>query len=455
MIGLSVYLAIAGGLFIALWRYPAVALAGVLCMFGLEQWGQATTPFFAQHHTATNYLIGGILVLGLLVQGAKKGFSLLAGYPLVGWLTLALFLYAFASAQWASRSDISLDLWASRWPYLITIITLSPLLITQSRDLRIANIGLLAVGGLLTILLLFFVQWEYRRIVMGHGLGNPLAVSSMAGIVVLIAVLADPWPESRLWVPLKWALIGLCLVLIVRSGSRGQLLGTILISIACWPISRRLADVKQFVILGLVVVFLGGAVSWAIQEYSSEQMYGARGSRWNEQAAQEDLSGRLNNAILLVRLAYASPETILIGLGNSASYDPRILGIYPHFVPLEVLAEEGLIGFGLYLAILFYSIRSCFRCFRRIVDEPRERLLLGGLVGLYMFTLLLSFKQGSLLGNLEFFMSSIILGRYERICSSDRAIDVTEEESEDQLTVQPVKPLPLVPEGQCSWPIIP
>ena len=455
MIGLSVYLAIAGGLFIALWRYPAVALAGVLCMFGLEQWGQATTTFFAQHHTATNYLIGGILVLALMVQGAKKGFSLLAGYPSVGWLILALFLYAFASAQWSPRSDISLNLWASRWPYLITIVVLSPLLITQSRDLRVANIGLLVIGGVLTIFLLFFVQWEYRRIVMGHDLGNPLAVSSMAGMVVLIAVLADPWPESRWWVPFKWVLVALCLALVVRSGSRGQLLGTILISIASWPISRRLANMKQFVILGLVVVFLGGTVSWAIQEYSSEQMYGARGSRWNEQAAQEDLSGRLNNATILVRLAYASPEAILIGLGNSASYDPRILGIYPHFVPLEVLAEEGLIGFGLYLAILFYSIRSCFRCFRRVVDEPRERLLLGGLVGLYMFTLLLSFKQGSLLGNLEFFMSSIILGRYERICLSDRASDVTEEESEDQFTGQPVKSFPLVQERQCSWPVTP
>ena len=376
MMGLSAYAVIAGGLFIALWKYPAVALAGVLCMFGLEQWGQATTTFFAQHHTATNYLIGGILVLALMVQGVKKGFSLLAGYPSVGWLTLALFLYAFASAQWAPRSDISLDLWASRWPYLITIVVLSPLLITQSRDLRVANIGLLVIGGVLTILLLFFVQWEYRRIVMGHDLGNPLAVSSMAAMVVLVAVLADPWPESRWWFPLKWALVGLCLVLVVRSGSRGQLLGTILISIACWPISRRLANVKQFVTLGLVVAFLAAATNWAIQEYSSQQTYSAYGSRWSEQSAQEDVSGRLNNAIFLVRLAYESPEAVLIGLGNSASYDPRILGIYPHFVPLEVLAEEGLIGFGLYLTILFCSMRSCLRSFRIIANEPRERLLL-------------------------------------------------------------------------------
>jgi hypothetical protein len=86
MTGLSAYVAIAGGLFIALWKYPAVALAGVLCIFGLEQWGQATTTFFAQHHTATNYFIGGILVLALMA-GREERFSLLAGYLTVGWLT--------------------------------------------------------------------------------------------------------------------------------------------------------------------------------------------------------------------------------------------------------------------------------------------------------------------------------------------------------------------------------
>jgi len=449
--GLSAYVAIAGGLFITLWKYPAVALAGILCMFGLEQWGQATTTFFSQQHTATNYLIGGILVLALMVQGVKKGFSTLAGYPPVGWLTLALFLYAFASTQWAPRPDISLELWTSRWPYVVTLIVLSPLLITQSRDLRAANIGLLVVGGLLTILLLFFVQWEYRSIVMGHDLGNPLAVSSMAGMVVLIAVLADPWPESRLWVPIKWALVSLCLAIVVRSGSRGQLLGTILISIACWPFSRRLANVKQFVILGLVVVFLGAATNWAIQEYSSQQAYSFYGSRWSEQSAQEDIAGRLKNALLLVRLAYESPETMLIGLGNSASYDPRILGIYPHFVPLEVLAEEGLIGFGLYITILFCSMRSCLRCFRSIANEPRERLLLGGLVGLYMFTLLLSFKEGSLLGNLEFFMLSIILGRYERILSRNHAIEESKEEFEGRPTTSLTKQATLLPERRSSW----
>jgi hypothetical protein len=196
------------------------------------------------------------------------------------------------------------------------------------------------------------------------------------------------------------------------------------------PISRRLSSVKQFVILGLVVVFLGSATIWAIQEYSSKQSYGNRGSRWSEEGAKEDVSGRLNNAIRLVQLAYESPETTLLGLGNSASYDPRILGIYPHFVPLEVLAEEGIIGFALYALILYCLLKSIIRSRRLVGAQPNDRLLLGGLVGLCMFTLLLSFKQGSLLGNLEFFMLVIILGRYEGVLSRNRILDKSWDEFE-------------------------
>ena len=232
MIGISAYAAIAAGLFVSLWRYPAVALAGVFCMFALEQWGQATTGFFAQHHTATNFLIGGMLVLALVIQGVRKGFLIFSGYPAVGWLTLALFLYAFASTQWAPRPDISLDLWQSRWPYIVTMLVLTPLLITETQDLRSAYTGLFLIGGTLSILLLFFVKWEARRIVLDHGLGNPLAVAAVAGMVVLTSILADPWPRSKWWIPFKWTIAILCLMLVIKSGSRGQLLGVLLVSVA-------------------------------------------------------------------------------------------------------------------------------------------------------------------------------------------------------------------------------
>lgn len=416
--GIGAYAAIVGGLFIALWRYPAAALAGVLCMFGLEQWGQATTTFFAQHQTATNLLIGGLLLLALAIQAARKGLSIFAGYPAVGWLTLGLFLYAFASTQWAPRPDLSLKLWASRWPYIVTMIMLAPLLVTKTQDLRSVYTGLFLIGGMLSVLLLFFVKWEARRIVLAgtlgeEGLGNPLTVAAVAGMVVLIVILADPWPRMKLWIPIRWALVGISVMLIIKSGSRGQLLGVLFASVACWPLSRSLKNVKQFALLAFVIVFLGITTSLAIQEFSAQQAHGERG-RWDEQAAEHDVSGRLSNAFLLVRLAYSSSETMLFGLGSSASYDQRILGIYPHFIPLEILAEEGLIGFSLYLMIYYFTACSVIRSFRIVAHDPKERLLLGALTGLYLFASILSLKQGSLLLNLEPFMLGIIIGRYER-----------------------------------------
>lgn len=411
--GLSAYAAIASGLFIALWKHPAVALAGVLCMFGLEQWGQATTIFFIQHQTATNLLIGGILLLALMVQGAKKGVSIFAGYPAVGWVILMLFLYAFASAQWAPRPDISLKLWASRWPYIVTIVLLSPLLITDARDIRSAYKATILVGGFLTILLLFFVKWETRHIVLDHDMGNPLAISAMAGMVALIVILADSWQESKPWFALKWGLVALCLALIVRSGSRGQLLGVLLVSVTCWPISRGLKNVKQFAVLSLLILFLGAATSWTIHEFWSSEFPRER-NRWSEQSAEQDVSGRLTNALLLVHLAADSPETLLFGLGNSASYDPRILGIYPHFVPLEILAEEGIIGAILFSLIIFLTAKVAIRSYAAVRLLPSERATLSALLGMFGFTLLLALKQGSMLGNLEPFMFAIIIARFER-----------------------------------------
>jgi hypothetical protein len=331
-------------------------------------------------------------------------------------LTLGLFLYAFASAQWAPRSDISLDLWFSRWPYLITIVVLSPLLITQSRDLRDASIGLLVIGGVLTVLLLFFVKWEHRRIVLGDDLGNPLAVSSMAGMVVLIAVLADPWPESRLWVPIKWALVGLCLMLVVKSGSRGQLMGVIAISAVCWPISRRIGNSRQFLGWICLLTFLGGITTWALQEFWAErEIYYAGGNRWSDRAMEGAMSGRFENAILLVQHCYRSVATIIFGLGNSASFDPRILGIYPHFIPLEILAEEGLIGFALFGLVLYSTSRNAFKCYSQLDVTPVDRKVFSALLALFLFTLLLSLKQGSLLGNPEPFMFAIILGKHGKV----------------------------------------
>lgn len=412
-LGLAAYVIIVSGLFFAIWKRPAVALAGVLCMFGLEQWGQATTPFFAQHQTATNLVIGSLLGMALVVQFAKHGMTMLAGYSLTGWLTLILFLYAFGSAQWAPRADLSLKLWADRWPYIVTFIILGPLVVAEYEDLEAVDKTLVFLAGALSAFLLLFVSWEGRRIVLGQDLGNPLAPAAMAGFAAIVIILSNPWGRSRIMFLVKWTIVLICLALIVRSGSRGQLLGVLAVSFLCWPLCRGLGNAKQIGILAATTLFLCSVTSWVVDELWSRPEYVMYAGRWTGDAAEEDMGGRFQNASFLLHLWFGSLDTIVFGLGNSASYDPRILGIYPHLVPLEVLAEEGLIGLSLYLVLLFLAIRSFKRCFLFVSGDTDKRLVLGGLLGLYLFTFLLSLKQGSLLLNLEPFMLGIILGRCE------------------------------------------
>lgn len=423
--GLLAYLAIVVGLVAALWKHPAVALAGVLCMFGLEQWGQATHPFFAQHQTFTNYLVGGVLLLALSVKFIKRDAAL-ANYPPVGWLVLSFFLYAFASTIWAPHPDVSLNIWMSRSPYVLTIIVLTPLVISSTRDLQIALKALVVVGTFLTVLLLVFVSWESRAIVTEGGYGNPLAVSEMAGMVALVTILGNPWDSSKSWQIIRWAGATLCLFLVVRSGSRGQLIGLIALTALCWPIARRMTSFKQLFLWGVTILFLTGITTWALQQFwGQHNAYYAGGNRWSEKAMEGAMAGRFEQAFYLTRIWFQSPDTVFFGLGNSASFDRRILGIYPHFVPLEVLTEEGLLGFGLYLMILYSTLRNAFRCFKKIDGDPKELRALGALISLFLFTLILSFKQGSLLLNLEMFMFAIILGRWNKLLSpTDKLCEV-------------------------------
>lgn len=414
MLGIIAYCLIAGGMLLFIWRRPSIVLAGMLCMFGLEQWGQATHPFFSQHQTFTNFLIGSTLLLAILIKLVKRE-NVVAEYPPVGWLVLALFSYALASTIWAPRPDLSQSIWASRGPYVVTFLLLTPLVITRTEDILVAFKALILMGTALTILLLLFVSWDSRTIILEGGSGNPLAVSQMAAMVALVAILGDPWRASKLWQVLRWAVVVLCLLLVIRSGARGQLVGLVLVSVACWPLSHRVKSVGHVILLIGLMGFLVGVTSLGLQEFwGTRSSYYAGGSRWSTSAMEGAMADRLGQAFHLLHIWFRSVETIFFGLGNSAAFDPRILGIYPHFVPLEILAEEGLVGSGIYLLILVLLFRSSYRSLRMLRNEPEELLIFGTLVSLTLFTLILSFKQGSLLGNLEFFMFAIIMDRHSK-----------------------------------------
>ncbi len=102
---------------------------------------------------------------------------------------------------------------------------------------------------------------------------------------------------------------------------------------------------------------------------------------------------------------------MIFGLGNSASFDPEVVGSYPHNVPIEVLGEEGMVGLGIYLTINWLAFQGLLKAYRATKDDPQLRRLLAVAGANFLFSAITTLKEGNMAGSAEFFMAAILLAR--------------------------------------------
>ena len=389
---------------------PAVALAGVFCLYGIEQWGASNSFFFSANHRLTNIVTGLIVLEGLAVKLFRRQLHL-KEYPRAGWLFLALYTIAGLSVFWTVYPEATINRMANMWPYVVLSGLLAPLLISGSGDLRTAFLATLTLGTATVALLLFNAQWNvYQRIVAvgvasgsGAELSNPLAIAQLGGYVAIMAVLMNFRGAARFWQVARWGIVALALALIFKSGSRGQLFGAVIAVLAFLPLSRRIRNIQGFVATSIGVVLVAGLAHWAYGQFALEK-------RWDWEVMTTAVQGgRIGPAMqLLGAWLDSNPLYWLVGLGSSASFHPEIIGFYPH-----ILGEEGLLGFGIFLAFLVATVNS-FRRMRPVLrEDPELRGLLAALAALFAYEFILMCKQGALMGAASVFCFAIMLGRLE------------------------------------------
>jgi hypothetical protein len=299
------------------------------------------------------------------------------------------------------------------YPYLATFVVLVPLVIHETEDLRIALNWLLGVGGTLVLVLLIFGHWGLRGLSLGTSSleqeTNPLALAGLGGTVAAAAMLLRPQRISFLTWPLRLVLVSAGLLLIVRSESRGQLVAVLAAMLLMLPFSVKFASLRGVTaaLVGCVVVI--AALNYAFSMFSASH---ENAERWSQSTNTADATVRFEMIGKLLSASSQSGATLLFGLGNSASWDPDINGIYPHNVPMEVLGEEGVVGFLLYLAICVSALSALIRAL--LSSDERDRPVIAASGAGFLFFLLISLKQGNMIGSVEFFMYSILLVRLSR-----------------------------------------
>lgn len=424
-------------------RWPAIALVGILCMFSLELWGQVNFSFLVAHQSITNLALGLLVAMALGLMAMKRQLK----RPIGGTAHLCvimLFFYAFVSTLWTPVPDQAHDLWRTQAPYLMVFLIFVPMLVQTEKDIRIGLVGFLIFGSVLAVALVVFVDWGYRGLVANssgdyeRGFGNPLALAQLGGYVAIVAMLMRF--ESKSYVFLKWAVIGVSLLLLARADSRGQFFAAIFCCAAFYPMSRGYVNLKGYIAGLLLSVTLVGAGYFGYQKLAPDLvdqglLVERSFDRWNVDVLEATYGARIENAARLLDRTYDSLPSILFGLGNSASYDPRIIGGYPHIVALEILGEEGLIGFALFLGVLIAGARSIGRLRGHAGEHPAQRCIIAILGALFLFELILSFKQGAMIGSASLFLFPILLERFATIMAERDSVSI-DDESEVKITAQ-------------------
>lgn len=386
-------------------KNPGYALGILWAMFSVEQYLQSASGFFVQYRSLVNFGITGLAIwaIGLsYLRGQLPSLKLTRQH--FWWL--GLMLWTCLSLLWSVNYGTSMAKLKENAPYIIAFVLVGPYCLSAKQLPHAVRVTL--VLGTLILLGIATTGFGRRSIVITLDTGqttegNPLAIATYGGYVAICCVFSLYAQRNTLKSFGKLLMIGLILLslyCIVRTGSRGQL---IFVAVACFiwlPITAKMAAKRSSIMalgFGFCIVLVG---IYILAET------GVR--RWESQFIEQASNGRLNMCTKILKANYdAGAFAWLGGLGTSSSF--VVVGFYPHNVPVEVLAEEGIIGAFCLVGFLFSVTFLGYRTLRQPNLDPDSRLQVGILLALFTFEFGLGLKQGSMLGSVGLFGTGLCI----------------------------------------------
>lgn len=393
---------------------PAWSLAFIMTMYAFEQAAQASNPLFVRFLPLVNFLVAASAGLAILRQLLAVP-RLLQGYAnFVLWGVMAIYAYSAASLLWTPSLGLAVPLVMGQLPYLVLFVMMAPLLIDDAHSVTRFVRSFLFMGVAVVVLMLMNPAFTFYSGRLGFNLDstvrtNPLAMGELGGNLMLAGALFRV--GSRQWFTqlLRGGAFFLGAMLALQSGSRGQVVFAVLLALTFYPVSVRIQNVKGFLWSALGVVVLVPLMLYLGQLLLAGQEL----RRWDADVIAGGTDVRIANITELVWAWLKAPAAWLFGLGFNAftSISAARSEPYSHAMTVDMLTEQGIPMFGLFVAVTVVGIRDGIWLFRRFAGDPDVRATLAVVFAMFAYQMLLVNKQGYLWVGMSYFFFLIVASR--------------------------------------------
>ncbi len=432
----------------------------LMVMFPLKQLLQVYVPVVANHPSWVNIAIGVIVLAATLTRFTRREAVGSAYLNRVTILVLILYALWLIGILYSPSREVFADRIWTDLTYQGLLLVFMPLLVLDIYEFRRALFGMMLVGAVICVLIMVNPRSEYYsgRLILhfgdlssGKDTGNALATAGLGAMTALVAALFRPASGTFFVTVLRVGAFIAGMGMAIGSGSRGQVLAAGVVGVIFYPLSRKLANPKQFVVVAAGFMFLVGGIMAVFKLFISH----ANQDRWDPLGMLRDSLGRLEMVQNLLNQYLASPGHWLFGLGTGAynviSTERRIDRDYVHNVAAEVLCEHGLVGFALFIIMMIMLVKMARQLFARFRDDPVMRPTVALLCAISLYALLEALKQGAMHYPAPFYWWIILakLAQHEEKVAgaASAAIDEGEGEAVDDFSPinydpPPGRPLP-------------
>lgn len=417
----------------------------LFCFFGYEQLLSTSMGLLASKPWLINVTVAltSVAALGMAMSAGKR--------PLRGFinansvLVFGLIVFSYMGMFYGNTPEAGRHFVKTGFPYMILLLGVLPCLITSSEDINKMSVPFLLAGCALVVMVLLSPRAEFTGTRMfldmsytkGAGTkGNPLAIAEIGGIMVIVGALMRQTNKNLIIAALRVGGIILGITICFFSASRGQLIFSIFVAVLFYPVAYQIRNAKQFFIRAGGLGAMAGILMIVAKIFLFSS---AAGERFSGENLTDGMDSRMYYAKTLLSEYSSNPGQYLQGMGIG-SFNLYVEAgskegfSYPHNLFIEILADHGLIGFGLLLLIILVSGIHTFKLLRMVHSGLIERHAVAIVLALAGYVTLISMKQGSyLLLPLPFYayliISKLYISRMAQLADADELEESVDYES--------------------------